>query len=83
MVDRESFFAFYREYIGEERHKTENSESGGNFYNNQYTRVGQMFATNVIRAALEGRLSFREAYDLTGLRGGTFQEYASRLGFDL
>ena len=83
LVDRESFFAFYREYIGEERHKIENSGSGGDFYNNQNTRVGQTFATNVIRAALEGRLSFREAYHLTDLRGGTFQEYASRLGFDL
>ena len=83
LVDRERFFEFYRAYIGEERLKTGNSESGGDFYNNQNVRVGQMFATNVIRAALEGRLSFREAYDLTGLRGGTFQEYASRLGFDL
>lgn len=83
LVDRESFFAFYREYIGEERQKTGDSESGGDFYRNQNVRVGQMFAANVIRAALEGRLSFREAYDLTGLRGGTFQEYASRLGFDL
>lgn len=83
MVDRESFFQFYREYISEERQKTGNSESSGDFYNNQNVRVGKMFATNVIRAALEGRLSFREAYDLTGLRGGTFQEYASRLEFDL
>ncbi len=83
LVDRESFFQFYREYISEERQKTGGSESSGDFYNNQNVRVGKMFATNVIRAALEGRLSFREAYDLTGLRGGTFQKYASRLGFDL
>ena len=83
LVDRESFFVFYREYIGEERRKTPNHGSGGNFYNNQNMRVGQLFAINVIRAALEGRLSFREAYNLTDLRGGTFQKYASRLGFDL
>ena len=83
LVDRESFFVFYREYIGEERRNTPNPGSGGNFYNNQSMRVGQLFAINVIRAALEGRLSFREAYDLTDLRGGTFQEYASHLGFDL
>ncbi len=83
LVDRESFFQFYREYIGEERQKTRKSESSGDFYNNQNVRVGKVFASNVIQAALEGRLSFREAYNLTGLRGGTFQEYASRLGFDL
>ena len=83
LVDRKSFYVFYREYIGEERRKTPNPGSGGNFYNNQNMRVGQLFAINVIRAALAGRLSFREAYDLTDLRGGTFQKYASRLGFDL
>jgi hypothetical protein len=54
----------------------------GNFYNNQNTRVGAAFATRVIRAAKEGRLSFKEAYDLTGLRGGNFQEYARHLGFN-
>ena len=34
-------------------------------------------------AAKDGRLSFHAAYDLTGLRDGTFQAYAARLGFDL
>ena len=82
LVDRETFFAFYREYTGEERRTTAGS-GGGDFYNNQNARVGQRFANDVIHAALEGRLSFREAYDLTGLRGGAFQEYAARLGFDL
>jgi len=38
-------------------------------------RVGQNFASRVIRAALERRLSFHEAYKLTDLRGGTFQKY--------
>ena len=82
LVDRESFLAFYRDYTGEERRNAV-GPGGGDFYNNQNARVGQRFATDVIRAALDGRLSFREAYDLTGLRGGTFQEYAARLGFDL
>jgi hypothetical protein len=43
-------------------------------------RVGERFALQVILAAKEGRVSFKEAYDLTGLRGGAFQEYAIRLG---
>ena len=57
--------------------------SGGDFYNNQNTRVGELFGTRVLRAAMEGRIGFKEAYDLTGLRGGTFQKYAKRLGVDL
>ena len=82
LVDRETFFAFYRRYVAEERARGTGA-GGGDFYNNQNTRVGTLFATHVVRAAMEGRVGFKEAYDLTGLRGGAFQEYAQRLGFDL
>ncbi|MBI3090681.1 MAG: ImmA/IrrE family metallo-endopeptidase [Candidatus Tectomicrobia bacterium] len=82
LVDRETFFTFYYAYIRQERRQRK-SAGGGDFYNNQNVRVSQMFAMQIIRAAKEGRVSFKEAYDLTGLRGGAFQEYARRLGFDL
>ena len=82
LVDRETFFAFYHEYIEIERRRSP-AGAGGDFYNNQNTRVGEMFAMQVIFAAKSGLVSFKEAYDLTGLRGGAFQEYAYRLGVDL
>lgn len=82
LVDRETFFAFYHAYIGKERARRKGA-GGGDFYNNQNTRVGKLFAMHVVYAAKEGRLSFREAYYLTGLRGGAFQEYARHLEFDL
>jgi Zn-dependent peptidase ImmA (M78 family)/transcriptional regulator with XRE-family HTH domain len=82
LVDRKAFFAFYRSYTAEERRSIK-GPGGGDFYNNQNTRVGALFATSVIRAAIEGRVGFKEAYDLTGLYGGAFQEYAQRLGFGL
>ena len=82
LVDRETFFTFYYAYIGQERTRRKGA-GGGDFYNNQNVRIGTMFAKEVVRAAKEGRISFREAYDLTGLRGGAFQEYAHRLGYDL
>lgn len=82
LVSRETFFSFYEEYITRERSQHSHS-GGGDFYNNQNTRVGERFALEVIRAAKEGRVSFKEAYDLTGLRGGAFQEYAGRLGVNL
>jgi Zn-dependent peptidase ImmA (M78 family) len=82
LVARETFFDFYKAYTKRERQRT-SAASGGDFYNNQNTRIGATFATSVIRAAIGGRLSFKEAYDLTGLRGGAFQEYARRLGMDL
>jgi Zn-dependent peptidase ImmA (M78 family) len=82
LVSRDAFFDFYKAYTKRERQRAK-AAGGGDFYNNQNTRVGTVFATSVIRAALGGRLSFKEAYDLTGLRGGAFQEYARRLGMDL
>jgi hypothetical protein len=77
LVSRRAFFEFYQDYV-EREHSVGTKPSGGDFYNNQNTRVGELFATQVLRAAMEGRIGFKEAYDLTGLRGGTFQEYARR-----
>ena len=82
LVDRDAFFEFYNAYTKRDWRQPR-AAGGGDFYNNQNTRVGPVFAASVIRAAMEGRLSFKEAYDLTGLRGGAFQEYARRLGMDL
>lgn len=82
LVSREAFFSFYEEYIARER-KPRSDSGGGDFYNNQNTRVGERFAIQVILAAKSGRVSFKEAYDLTGLHGGAFQEYANRLGVAL
>lgn len=83
LVDRQVFFEFYEEYVNRERKKKNDSAGGGDFYNNQNTRVGTQFALQVIRAAKEGRIGFKEAYELTGLNGGAFQDYAKRLGMDL
>ncbi|MCY4519945.1 MAG: XRE family transcriptional regulator [Caldilineaceae bacterium] len=82
LVDRSTFLSFYDAYVNRE-HKGGQKVGGGDFYNNQNTRVGKLFALQVLRAAMEGRIGFKEAYDLTGLRGGTFQEYARRLGVNL
>ncbi len=82
LVSRSDFFDFYESSLNQER-KKEQATGGGDFYHNQNARVGQLFATSVIRAAKEGRIGFKQAYDLTGLNGGAFQEYAHRLGIGL
>ncbi len=82
LVSREMFFKFYENHIKIER-KPRSDSGGGDFYNNQNSRVGERFAIQVILAAKGGRVSFKEAYDLTGLHGGSFQEYANRLGVTL
>ena len=79
LVDRSTFFEFYEHYTSRE-YRGGTTSSGGDFYNNQNARVGKLFASHVMRAALGGQVGFREAYELTGLWGGTFQDYAGRLG---
>jgi len=82
VIDPDEFFAFYDSYVRKQREKKP-SVGGGDFYRNQNNRVGESFARHVIFAALDGRLSFKEAYSLTGLNGGAFQQYARRLGVRL
>lgn len=79
LVERQQFFDFYEAYVRQERNQKRLATGGGDFYNNQNTRVGRLFTRQVIRAAREGRIGFKQAYDLTGLNGGAFQEYVRRL----
>ena len=81
LVERDAFFSFYHEYT--QRERRQGLTGTGDFYNNQNTRVGRLLASHVIQAAKEGRIGFKEAYDLTGLNGGTFQSYARKLGIAL
>ncbi len=78
LIDRDQFLVFYQ---GQTKQRGQKKRmSGGDFYNNQNARVGRYFATHIISAAKGGEIGFKEAYDLTGLYGGTFQTYAERLG---
>ena len=82
LIERSAFLDFYARYLNRE-HRGGTTAFGGNFYNTQNSRVGKLFATHVMRAAMGAQVGFREAYQLTGLRGGTFRNYAKRLGIQL
>jgi Zn-dependent peptidase ImmA (M78 family) len=78
LITREAFSSFYNEYIEDERRRS-SAQSGGNFYATQNSRIGRSFAEAVARAVREGRLLYRDAFDLTGLRGATFDRYIASL----
>ncbi|MCY4157100.1 MAG: hypothetical protein OXF66_06670 [Gammaproteobacteria bacterium] len=78
LIERSAFFDFHEHCINRE-YQGGTKPTGGDFYNNQNARIGTLFANYVMRAAIEGQIGFKEAFQLTGLRGGTFQEYADRL----
>ena len=81
LIPRETFFEFYDKYRDNEWRLNQRRESndGGNFWNTQKWRVGPRFGAAVARAVKEGRLSYREAYRLTGLRGDTFERMPQKM----
>ena len=72
LIDQDTFFASYNKF----RH-------GPSFWNVQKWRIGPRFAGAVARAAKEGRLSYREAYSLTDLRGNAFERMPEEMGIVL
>lgn len=80
LIDRESFIGFYNEHQNEEWRSTQDKRGGGNFWLIQTWRIGPRFAAAVVRAVKEDRLTYKEAYSLTGLRGDAFESLPERMG---
>ncbi len=78
LVSRTKFFDFYNAYTSTP--SPPKKSSGGSFYNNQNFRIGKRFMRLVGRAAEDGRITFTEAYRLTGLNNVTFEKYLQRIG---
>ena len=81
LIDRDTFFQFYNQCLKRYEVEKQNSSTGGNFWANQRLRIGQLFATAVVCAAKEGRLPYREAYSLTGLKGKSFDSLQNQAWF--
>ena len=84
-ITREEFFEYYQENKAKNWVGTREGDksSGGDFWNNQIWRVGIRFGSAVSRAVTEGRLSYTDAYSLTGLKGDTFSRMPEKMGFSL
>jgi Zn-dependent peptidase ImmA (M78 family) len=83
LITKKAFFEFYETYQKRELAQG-NDQEGGNFYATQNLRIGRRFGEAVVRATREGRLLYREAYQLVGLYGKSFARYTeSALGMAL
>jgi len=78
-ITKKEFIDFYNDYLTKERSNVRDN-NGGNFYATQNLRIGRRFAEAVITAVGKEKLLYREAYQLTGLYGKTFELYAESLG---
>jgi Zn-dependent peptidase ImmA (M78 family) len=79
LITKPQFLDFYSTYQEDERRRAGTKSEGGDFYLTQDVRLGRRFARAVVQAAKEGRLLYRDAYELTGLYGATFDRYAKGL----
>jgi len=75
LISKKEFLSFYSEYQKAAKPSGVPDSSGGNFYYIQNNRIGKRFARAVATAAYEGKLSYTEAFRLTGLTAATFDKY--------
>ena len=78
LIGMEAFLNFYLQRADEWHSDRQSETGGGNFWNTQKWRIGPRFATAIVRAVREGRMLYREAYNLTGLKGETFEKLCLR-----
>ncbi len=79
LITKAEFFTFYeldRAQWNKKKAAEREKATGGNSYATQGVRLGRPFSAAVVRAAREGRIHYEEAFQLTGLKGQTFQKYA-------
>jgi Zn-dependent peptidase ImmA (M78 family) len=84
LITKADFFAFYErdqeEWLRRKEEEKQKKKKGGpNFYDVQDVRLGKRFAYAIVCAAREGRLLYGDAYQLTDLKGETFDRYANLL----
>ena len=83
MINLAEFHRFYKKQQDEARDKDEarrkKKTRRGEFYNNAHVRIGKVFMRNVVGAVMEGKLLYREAYNLTGLKRKSFDGMVTHL----
>ena len=83
LITREQFSQFYRTWEQDERRHHQRQGGGGDFWNTQTVRIGHRLGVAVVRAVMEDRLLYRDAYALTGLRGRTFDKFVKQMEAEL
>jgi Zn-dependent peptidase ImmA (M78 family) len=80
LISRQRFFDFYEAYQKAAAERSARRTGGGDFYRTLGSRLGKRFPSAIYGAAREGRLQYREAYQLTGLSGSSYDRFGRELG---
>lgn len=75
VLSSDEFFALWRRYKSEVPAAAGVAKGGGDYFRNKQYKLGSVF-TDAVRAAVNTNyLSYRDAYDLTGLSAPSFKKY--------
>lgn len=77
-ISQKEFLTFYNNFISREIKKKESQVSGGDFYATAKKRLNLTFAAHINQAVKSGKLLYRDAYKLTSLKGGTYQNFFTK-----
>jgi len=81
LISRRQYFDYYKTYREAAAERRAHSSGGGNFYLTLGSRLGRRFPAAVYSAAKGGSLQYRDAYQLTGLSGTSYDRFGKELGF--
>lgn len=73
-ITRDAFFDFYNQHIAKFEEFKADRGDGGNFYATLRKRLNPRFFATVHQAVKENKLLYKHAYELTGLKGNTYQK---------
>ena len=83
MITKTQFLTFYeKDRTGWARLKEERrskSGGGGDFYATQDVRLSRRFSNTIVRAVREGKMLHRDAWNLTDLKGETFNRFSGHV----
>lgn len=75
LIGRDEFFRLYERHEEDVPDARRPGKGGGDYYLNKRYKLGGVFSDAVFAAVHEGYLSYRDAYDLTGLSVPSFRAY--------
>jgi Zn-dependent peptidase ImmA (M78 family) len=73
LITKATFLESYKSYSGNEMKKS--TSGGGNFYNTAPYRISKRFFNLIYSSVKQNKILYREAFQLTGLSGKSFDGY--------
>lgn len=75
LIDDETFFRVYKRYKDDMPEVARPGKGGGNYFLTKQYKLGSVFSEAVLTAVHSDYLSYRDAYDLTGMSAPSFKTY--------